>query len=244
MSASPCQMPSRSRGAMRAVGRRATLRRLPVCLVPSAAHLDLRLALRHGSPAGKFELSEHPVVLGQLALALEDLVGHRQLIVLRVAEGVSGVEQAQRPGVRGSRGRRAVVGWRLASEARIASSLPFRSHYDSPPSPPPPSPSYPHGAPAVCLRPRRTCAGITEFLGMSTSITPPVVSMPSVSGITSSSSSSDVVLSRSPDRTPACAGAGGGWGGVDGLFGLLFCEEGRMRHGACVCGREGTWGES
>lgn len=69
---------------MRAVGRRATLGRLPVCLVPSAAHLDLRLALRHGSPAGKFELSEHPVVLGQLALALEDLIGHRQLIVLRV----------------------------------------------------------------------------------------------------------------------------------------------------------------
>mmetsp|Transcript_9083 Transcript_9083/g.24163 ORF Transcript_9083/g.24163 Transcript_9083/m.24163 type:complete len:258 (-) Transcript_9083:584-1357(-) len=51
------------------------------------------------------------------------------------------------------------------------------------------------------------CAGMTVLRGMIAAITPPVVSIPSVSGDTSSSSSSSIFLSRSPERTPACTAA-------------------------------------
>lgn len=44
-------------------------------------------------------------------------------------------------------------------------------------------------------------------LGMSLSITPPVVSSPSVSGAMSSSSSSDVTASRTPSRIAPCTAA-------------------------------------
>mmetsp|Transcript_13844 Transcript_13844/g.42151 ORF Transcript_13844/g.42151 Transcript_13844/m.42151 type:complete len:245 (+) Transcript_13844:624-1358(+) len=50
-------------------------------------------------------------------------------------------------------------------------------------------------------------AGTTVLRGTRTSITPPVVSMPRVRGVTSSSKRSIVFLSRSPDKTPAWTAA-------------------------------------
>mmetsp|Transcript_17424 Transcript_17424/g.48570 ORF Transcript_17424/g.48570 Transcript_17424/m.48570 type:complete len:269 (-) Transcript_17424:897-1703(-) len=59
-------------------------------------------------------------------------------------------------------------------------------------------------------------AGTTVLRGTRTSITPPVVSMPRVRGVTSSSKRSIVFLSRSPDKTPAyrCVAATAPWYGL------------------------------